>query len=59
MSSPGGFVPPPYPYDRLNDSKAAASAFDGGIVDLSSGTPFDPPAPAVVAALANSGSERG
>jgi succinyldiaminopimelate transaminase len=59
MSSPGGFVPPPYPYDRLNDSKAAASAFDGGIVDLSIGTPFDPPAPAVVAALANSGSERG
>jgi succinyldiaminopimelate transaminase len=59
MSSPGGFVPPPYPYDRLNDSKAAASAIDGGIVDLSIGTPFDPPAPAVVAALANSGSERG
>lgn len=55
----GGFVPPPYPYDRLNEAKAAASAFDGGIVDLSIGTPFDPPAPAVVAALATSDAERG
>ncbi|MGI8984552.1 MAG: succinyldiaminopimelate transaminase [Acidimicrobiales bacterium] len=56
---PGGFVPPPYPYDRLNEAKAAASAFDGGIVDLSIGTPFDPPAAAVVRALASSGAERG
>jgi succinyldiaminopimelate transaminase len=57
--STGGFVPPPYPYDRLNEAKAAASAFDGGIVDLSIGTPFDPPAPAVIAALATSDAERG
>jgi succinyldiaminopimelate transaminase len=57
--SVAGFVPPPYPYDRLDDAKAAASAFEGGIVDLSIGTPFDPPAPEVVAALAASGTERG
>jgi succinyldiaminopimelate transaminase len=54
-----GFVPPPYPYDRLDDAKAAASAFDGGIVDLSIGTPFDPPPPAAVAALSTSAAERG
>ncbi|MDH3303420.1 MAG: aminotransferase class I/II-fold pyridoxal phosphate-dependent enzyme, partial [Acidimicrobiia bacterium] len=53
-----GFVPPPYPYDRLNELKAVGQAFDGGLVDLSIGTPFDPPPPAVVEALATSGSER-
>lgn len=53
-----GFVPPPYPYDRLNDLKAAGQAFDGGLVDLSIGTPFDPPSAFVVEALATSGSER-
>jgi succinyldiaminopimelate transaminase len=55
----GGFVPPPYPYDRLDDAKAVASALDGGVVDLSIGTPCDPPPAAVLAALASSGSERG
>ncbi len=54
-----GFVPPPYPYDRLDGAKAAASAHDGGIVDLSIGTPNDPPPPAVVAALSTSDTERG
>ena len=54
-----GFVPPPYPYDRLNEAKAAASAFEGGIVDLSIGTPFDPPPAAAVAALSTSAAERG
>ena len=33
--------------------------FDGGVVDLSIGTPCDPPPPAVVAALSASDSERG
>jgi succinyldiaminopimelate transaminase len=59
VSGAGGFVPPPYPYDRLDDAKAAASAFEGGIVDLSIGTPFDPPPAEVVAALSTSGTERG
>lgn len=54
-----GFVPPPYPYDRLDELKAIAEAHDGGVVDLSIGTPCDPPADAVIKALGNSDSERG
>lgn len=54
-----GFSPPPYPYDRLEPAKAAASAHEGGLVDLSIGTPNDPPPAEVVAALASSGAERG
>jgi aspartate/methionine/tyrosine aminotransferase len=54
-----GFVPPVYPYDQLDEAQAVASALDGGIVDLSIGTPCDPPPPAVVAALAASNAERG
>jgi succinyldiaminopimelate transaminase len=53
------FVPPPYPYDRLEELKQVAAAHDGGVVDLSIGTPCDPPPPAVVEALARSGAERG
>lgn len=59
MSRPAGFVLPPYPYDRLDQLRPLADHLDGGLVDLSIGTPVDPPAPAVVAALANSGAERG
>lgn len=55
----GGFVPPPYPYDRLNDLTAIAEAFEGGAVDLSIGTPIDAPPRAVVEALATSNAERG
>jgi succinyldiaminopimelate transaminase len=54
-----GFVPPPYPYDRLEGLRGEAIARHGACVDLSVGTPFDPPAVAVVEALARSGSERG
>ena len=46
-----GFSPPPYPYDRLEPLKALAAAHEGGMVDLSVGTPVDPPSPAVVSAL--------
>ncbi len=53
-----GFVPPPYPYDRLDRIKPIAGAHPGGSVDLSIGTPFDPPPPSVIAALSNSGTER-
>ncbi len=52
------FVPPPYPYDRLDRFKPLAEELDGGLVDFSIGTPFDAPPPAVVAALSSSGSER-
>ena len=54
-----GFQPPPYPYERLEGARVAAAAHAGGVVDLSIGTPCDPPPAAVVAALAGSGAERG
>ncbi len=54
-----GFVPPPYPYDRLDTIAPLAEAHQGGMVDLSIGTPFDPPPAAVVEALGNSNAERG
>jgi len=56
---PDPFRPPPYPYDRLEPLKALAAAHEGGSVDLSVGTPCDPPTSAVVAALAASGAEAG
>ena len=59
MSEPDGFVPPPYPYDRLDKLAVFAAELDGGVVDLSIGTPCDPPPPAVVAALSHSNAERG
>ena len=54
----GPFDPPPYPYDRLNRLKPVCDAFDGGLVDLSIGTPFDAPPAAVIEALATSNAER-
>jgi succinyldiaminopimelate transaminase len=54
-----GFVPPPYPYDRLDELAAMADALPGGVVDLSIGTPCDAPPAAVIDALATSGRERG
>ena len=57
--APAPFVPPPYPYDRLDELKAKASTLPGGLVDLSIGTPCDPPPDVVVEALARSGAERG
>jgi len=57
--SPDGFRPPPYPYDRLASVASLAATHPGGMVDLSVGTPCDPPPPAVVAALAASDAERG
>jgi succinyldiaminopimelate transaminase len=53
------FHPPPYPYDRLEPLKALAAAHKDGLVDLSVGTPCDPPSAAVVAALGASGAEAG
>ena len=53
------FVPPPYPYERLDDLKVKADALPGGCVDLSIGTPCDPAPPAIVEALASSAAERG
>ena len=53
-----GFVPPPYPYDRLRDLSELIEQTHDDLVDLSVGTPFDPPPPSVLAALSGSGTER-
>src|SRR4051794_27339262 len=48
-----GFVPPPYPYDRLRALERLADSLPGGVVDCSIGTPCDPvPDIAVQAATA-------
>jgi aspartate/methionine/tyrosine aminotransferase len=57
--APPGFTPPPYPYDRLTGLAALAAAHPGGMVDLSVGTPCDPPPAPVIDALSRSGTERG
>jgi aspartate/methionine/tyrosine aminotransferase len=60
MTTPaGGFTPPPYPYDQLVSIRELAEQHEGGVVDLSIGTPCDPPSDAVVEALGHSGAERG
>jgi succinyldiaminopimelate transaminase len=59
MSDQQGFVPPPYPYDKLDRLAALGASLDGGLVDLSIGTPCDPPPPAVIERLSSSNSERG
>jgi succinyldiaminopimelate transaminase len=58
VSDEGGFVPPPYPYDRLVPLRELADGLPGGCVDLSVGTPCDPPPPEVLDALARSSAER-
>jgi succinyldiaminopimelate transaminase len=50
-----GFVPPIYPYFRLDALKQRAAEAPGGIVDLSIGTPKDPVPGLVTAALAEAG----
>lgn len=54
-----GFVPPPYPYERLDSFRPLADRFPGGVIDLSIGTPCDEPPKSVVEALSASRSERG
>ena len=54
-----GFEPPVYPYERLAGAREKADTHPGGVVDLSIGTPCDPPPPAVIEALARSNAERG
>jgi succinyldiaminopimelate transaminase len=54
-----GFVPPPYPYERLKDVVAIAADHDGGAIDLSIGTPCDPPPSDVTEALASGETARG
>jgi succinyldiaminopimelate transaminase len=54
-----GFEVPPYPHDRLGTARTLAAAAFDSVVELSVGTPCDPPPPAVVAMLASSNTERG
>ncbi|MBA2626003.1 MAG: succinyldiaminopimelate transaminase, partial [Acidimicrobiia bacterium] len=53
------FAPPVYPFERLEPLAEVARRREGGMVDLSVGTPGDPPPALVVEALASSGAERG
>ncbi len=57
--STSSFHLPPYPYDQLNEVKASARAAFDETVDLSIGTPIDPPPLFVPSTLATSGKERG
>lgn len=52
MVRPGQGLPD-FPWDQLSDAKKTASAFEGGLVDLSIGTPVDPVPGAVRTALAD------
>ena len=54
-----GFVPPPYPYDRLVELREACARHDGGAVDCSVGTPCDAAPPEVLDAMATSAAEHG
>jgi len=54
-----GFEPPEYPFDKLAPLEAICQKHEGGMVDLSVGTPVDAPPAFVLDALARSGAERG
>lgn len=54
-----GFVPPPYPHDRLRPLVEIAAEHDGGVVDLSIGSPFDAPPAFVLEPLADPIAARG
>jgi succinyldiaminopimelate transaminase len=59
-AAPTGFVPPPYPHDRLGELRTVAEAAPGGLIDASVGTPVDPLADVARRALdAAMGSARG
>jgi succinyldiaminopimelate transaminase len=50
---------PVFPWDTLADVTALARAYPDGIVDLSVGTPVDPPAPVIRQALAEASAASG
>ena len=54
-----GFMPPPYPYDRLEDLRDVARQRFGEVLDCSIGTPMDAPPRAAVDAMASSKTQRG
>ena len=58
-SDPRGFEPPVYPHDQLAPLHELGAQHDGGMVDLSIGTPCDDPPDAVLAALVDAATARG
>lgn len=54
-----GFEPPPLVWETLTGLRAAAERFPGGAIDLTVGTPIDPPPPMVAEILADSDAARG
>jgi succinyldiaminopimelate transaminase len=59
VSGPVGFVPAPYPYDRLSALLERCLRHEGGAVDCSIGTPCDPTPDAVRVAMAQSAATNG
>lgn len=60
MASLGvSFTPPAYPYERLDGLREVASAFEGGAIDCSIGTPIDPPPAFVIEEIARGVGARG
>lgn len=59
VDGPAGFVPPPLVWETLGDVRAVAEAHAGGVIDLTVGTPGDPPPPFVGEVLARSETARG
>lgn len=57
--SPHRSVLPPYPHATLGELHTLAAGVPGGPVDLSIGTPVDPPPRGVLEVLSSSGAERG
>jgi succinyldiaminopimelate transaminase len=53
------FVPPPYPYERLEGIIRAASLHEGGAIECSIGTPIDEPPAFILAALAQATGAKG
>jgi succinyldiaminopimelate transaminase len=53
------FVPPPYPYERLDRLKTLAAHHEGGPIDCSIGTPIDAPPDFVIDELAKGVGARG
>jgi succinyldiaminopimelate transaminase len=53
------FVPPPYPYERLDGLKKLAQRLEGGAIDCSIGTPIDAPPAMVMEELARGVGARG
>ena len=53
------YVPPPYPYDLLDELRTVAAERFGSAIDCSIGAPIAPPPASVIEALSTSNAERG